>query len=52
MNDFKKSIVIPCYKTDESLMRCIDSCFSNVFENIEIVLVDDGENVGLKSIPC
>lgn len=52
MSEFKISIVIPCYKTDGSLIRCIDSCLANDFKNIEIVLVDDGENVGLKSIPC
>lgn len=42
------SIIIPIYKTEATLARCIDSALAQTFSNIEIVLVDDGspDNAG------
>ncbi len=36
------SIVIPIYKTDKYLERCIQSAVDQTYRNIEIILVDDG----------
>lgn len=36
------SIVIPVYKVMEFLPRCVDSVLNQTYENIEILLIDDG----------
>lgn len=36
------SIIIPIYKAEDYLHKCIDSCLSQDFSNYEIILVDDG----------
>ena len=36
------SIVVPIYKVEPYLVRCIDSILSQTYKNIEIILVDDG----------
>ena len=36
------SIVVPIYKTEKYLDRCIDSLVNQTYRKIEIVLVDDG----------
>lgn len=36
------SIVVPVYKAETTLRRCIESLLQQSFHNIEIVLVDDG----------
>ncbi len=38
----KLSIVVPCYKVDKYLSRCLDSLVSQTFEQLEIVCVNDG----------
>jgi len=38
----KISIIIPVYKVEEYLPRCIDSLRNQSFQNLEIILVDDG----------
>lgn len=36
------SVIIPIYKVEPYLRRCIDSVISQTYTNLEIILVDDG----------
>lgn len=36
------SVIIPVYKTEEYLTQCVDSVLKQTYQNIEIILVDDG----------
>ena len=38
----KLSIVIPVYKVEHTLDRCLESIVSQTFSDIEVILVDDG----------
>ena len=36
------SVVVPVYKVEKYLSKCVDSILSQTYKNIEIILVDDG----------
>lgn len=44
------SVIIPIYKAEEHLSRCIDSILNQNFVNFELVLVDDGSPDGSGAI--
>lgn len=43
------SIIVPVYKVEQYLMRCLDSIREQTYPNLEIILVDDGspDNCGM-----
>lgn len=44
------SIIVPVYKVEEHLGRCVDSLLNQTYENLEIILVDDGSPDGSGAI--
>lgn len=42
MSDALVSVVIPVYKTEKYLDRCVESIINQTYKNLEIILVDDG----------
>ena len=41
MGDFV-SVVVPIYKVEKYLSKCVDSLLNQTYDNYEIILVDDG----------
>lgn len=35
------SIIIPCYNADIMIARCLQSCFEQIYPNVEIIIVDN-----------
>lgn len=41
-NDISVSIIVPVYNTEKYLVRCVESLINQTFNNIEIILINDG----------
>ncbi len=41
-NAIKVSIVVPCYNVEQYIGECLDSLCRQTYQNIEIILIDDG----------
>lgn len=50
MNKPEISVIVPVYKTEKYLRRCIDSILEQTFNDFEIILVDDGSPDGCPAI--
>lgn len=46
MEKLKISVIVPVYNTLDCLERCVDSICGQTYENLEIILVDDGSTDG------
>ena len=46
MNDPLISVLVPVYKTEAYLARCVSSICNQTYKNLEIILVDDGSPDG------
>lgn len=44
------SVIVPVYKTEAYLHRCVDSVLSQSFRDLELILVDDGSPDGSPAI--
>lgn len=44
------SVIVPVYKTEAYLKRCVDSLRSQEYEGLEIILVDDGSPDGCPAL--
>ena len=42
MNSPKISVIVPVYKAENYLHRCVDSILAQTFTNFEVLLIDDG----------
>lgn len=46
----KVSVIVPVYNVEKFLPRCIESLQAQIYENIQIILVDDGSTDGSGAI--
>lgn len=42
INDVKVSVIIPVYKTEKYLGNCLKSVINQTYDNLEIIIIDDG----------
>ena len=50
MKDSLLSVVVPVYNVEQYLNTCVDSILNQTYENIEVILVDDGSSDNSGSI--
>ena len=50
MDHPKISVIVPVYKVELYLRKCLDSIVNQTYRNLEIILVDDGSPDGCPAI--
>ena len=51
MNSEKISVIVPIYNTNHhDLKKCIDSIIHQTYENLEIILINDGSTNEIEKI--
>lgn len=50
MENLLISVIVPVYRVEEYLHKCVDSLLTQTYENLEIILVDDGSPDGSGAI--
>lgn len=46
------SVIVPAYNSQETLNRCLDSILSQTYDNLEILVVNDGSTDTTRDILC
>ena len=46
----KISVIVPVYRVEKYLKRCLDSIINQTYTNLEIILIDDGSDDGCGAI--
>lgn len=46
VNQDRVSVIVPVYNAEKFLVRCVDSILSQTYDNLEILLIDDGSTDG------
>ncbi|MDO4261764.1 MAG: glycosyltransferase family 2 protein, partial [Eubacteriales bacterium] len=44
------SVIVPVYRVEEYLPRCVESLLGQTYQNLEILLVDDGSPDGCPAL--
>ena len=47
---YKISVIVPVFRVEKYLRRCVDSIINQTYKNLEIILVDDGSDDGCPEI--
>ena len=50
MSKPKLSIIVPCYKVEEYLPRCLDSLMNQTLKDIEVICINDGSTDGTENV--
>ena len=40
--EHKVSIIVPIYNVEQYIRKCVDSILNQTYDNLEIILIDDG----------
>ena len=40
------SIILPIYKSSDTLQKALSSCVNQSFKDIEVIIIDDNDNRG------
>lgn len=46
MSEYKVSIIVPVYNTEKYLVNCVETLVGQTYDNLEILLIDDGSTDG------